>query len=191
MELLEDTTTPPCSPVEQPPISKEDRVGSPDHLAGGQGTSLTLEAIEEVAGTTSAVLAGLSTAALLPEDRTEAMTSPTLKDPGLESSHGVERVDAVGHLPAADGAGIVGGVDSLGAVAQSLEVFLGQTVANPKFGLFLRKRVSRWPSGHGDFLGGIEELKALSLKKCRRHSNEAFRVSCVMTLFVVIVLRAV
>ena len=43
-----------------------------------------------------------------------------------------------------------------------------------------------------NFLGGIEEFKTLPLKERRRHmKNEAFRVSCVITLYAIICLRAV
>ena len=73
MNLLEATITSPCSLGEQPSIAEDDRTGSPDHAAGARGTSLALEAVEEIMGTTSAVPAGLSTTALLPEDRTEAV----------------------------------------------------------------------------------------------------------------------
>ena len=48
-----------------------------------------------------------------------------MKDTALESSRGAKRVDAVGHLPAADGARTISGVGSLGAVVQSLEMSLG------------------------------------------------------------------
>jgi len=71
------------------------------------------------------VPAGLFTTVLLLKHKTEAMTPFTLKDTGLESSHEVERVDTAGHLSAMNGAGIVSGVGSSGAVAQSLEVSLG------------------------------------------------------------------
>ena len=124
-ELLKATTTPPCSLVEQPPIAEEDRVESPDCLAGIRGTLPALEAVEEVAGMDSAVPAGLFTTVLLLKHKTEAMTPFTLKDTGLESSHEVKRVDTAGHLSATNGVGIVSGVGSLGAVAQSLEVSLG------------------------------------------------------------------
>jgi len=70
-----------------------------------------------------------------------------LKDTGLESSHGVERVDVDVHLLVVDGVRIVGGVGSSEVAAQSLEVSLGQTGANPELELFLRTGLSRWPSG--------------------------------------------
>jgi len=55
-------------------VAEEDRIGSSDRVAGARGTSPALEAVEEVAGTASAVLAGLSTTVLLSEDRTEVVT---------------------------------------------------------------------------------------------------------------------
>ena len=46
--------------------------------------------------------------------------------------------------------------------------------------------------GYGDFLEGIEELKAFPLKERRQYmKNDVFRVSSIMTLSVVICLRAV
>ena len=74
MNLLEVTTTSPCSLGEQPSIVEDDQTGSPDHPTGARGTYPTLEAIEEVAGTALAVPARHSTTALLPEDRIEAVT---------------------------------------------------------------------------------------------------------------------
>ena len=125
---------------------------------------------------------GLSTNVLLLEDRAEAMTPHTLKDTGLESSPGVEGVDAAGHLLSADCARVVGGVSSSGATAQSLEVSLRQTGTDPGLGLFLLKGAIEVALGYGDFLRGIEKLKALPLKERRRHmKNEVFRVGCVMT----------
>jgi len=96
MDLLEATITPPRSPMEQPSVAEEDQVGSSDHVAGAWGTSPTLEAVEEVAATASVVSAGFSTTALLFEDRAEMVTPPTLRDAGLESSLGVERVELLG-----------------------------------------------------------------------------------------------
>jgi len=57
-----------------------------------------------------AASAWLSTAVLLPDDRTRVVAPPTLKAAELESSHGVERVDDDGHPLVADGARTVGGV---------------------------------------------------------------------------------
>jgi len=122
MNLLEAMTTSPCSLEEQPSIVGDDRTGSPDHATSARGTSPTLEAIEKVVGTNLVVPAGLSTTALLPEDRTKAMTPPALN-------------------------ATVGGVGSSGTATQSLEMSLRQTGANPELGLFLQKRLSRWPSG--------------------------------------------
>ena len=95
MSLLEATTTSPCSPVGHPFVAEVDRVRSPDRATGARGTSLTLEVVEEVASMVAAVPAGLSTAAVLPDDRTEAVAPPTLKVAWLESSYGVKRVDAM------------------------------------------------------------------------------------------------
>jgi len=54
-------------------------------------------------------------------------------------------------------------------------VSLELTGANPELGLFLRKGSIKVALGYGDFLRGIEELKALPLKERRRHmKNEAF-----------------
>ena len=78
MNLLEVTTTSPCSLGKQPSIAEDDQTGSPDHAAGARRTLLALEAVEEVAGMASAVPAGLSTTALLPEDRTK-VTPPALR----------------------------------------------------------------------------------------------------------------
>ena len=125
MDLLKVTTTPPCSPVEHPSIVEGNRVGSSNHVAGARVTSPVLEAIEEIAGTSSVMSIGLSTTVLLPKDKVEAVTPPTLKDVELEFSPGVEREDVVLHLPGADGARIVGGVCSSRAAAQSLKVSLG------------------------------------------------------------------
>ena len=37
MGLLEATTTPLCSPVEQPFVAEEDQIGSPDYVPGARG----------------------------------------------------------------------------------------------------------------------------------------------------------
>jgi len=71
------------------------------------------------------VSVGISTTTLLPEDGIEAMVPLTLDDVGLESSHGLERVDATEHLLSADGARIAGGIGSSGDVVWSLKVSLG------------------------------------------------------------------
>jgi len=68
-----------------------------------------------------------------------------LDDAGLESSHGLERVDAAEQLPSADGARIAGGIGFSRATVQSLEVSSGRTGADLELGLFLRRGLSRWP----------------------------------------------
>jgi len=68
-------------------------------------------------------------------------------------------VDAARHPPAADDARTVGGVGSSGTAAQSLEVSLGQTGANPELGPFLRKGAVEVALRYVDFLGGIKELR--------------------------------
>ena len=60
-----------------------------------------------------------------PKDGPEVVAPSSLDDAGLESSHGPERVDAAELFPSEDGARIVGGIGSLKAVAQFLEVYLG------------------------------------------------------------------
>ena len=73
MSLLEATTTSSCLPLGQPSVAEVDRVGSPDRATGARGTSSTLEAVEEAAGTVVAAPAGLSTDVLLSDDRTEVV----------------------------------------------------------------------------------------------------------------------
>ena len=107
IDLLEATITPPRSPMEQPSVAEEDRVGSSDHVMVLVILRAALEAVEVVAGTTSVVSAGLSTTALHLEDRAKEVMPPTLKGAGLESSPGVEREDVARHLPAVDGAGLL------------------------------------------------------------------------------------
>jgi len=67
------------------------------------------------------VSAALSTTVLLPNDRTEAVASLTLKAAELESSHRVERVDTAGHPLVADGVRTVG-VGFSRAITHSLVV---------------------------------------------------------------------
>ena len=64
---------------------------------------------------------------------------------------------------------------------------LGQIGAHPdELGVVPPKGAVEVALGYGDFLRGIEKLKALPLKERRQHmKNEAFRVSCVVTFFVV------
>ena len=73
-----------------------------------------LEAVEDVADMAAAVPAGLSIVAMFPNDKTGAVAVPNLKATGLESSHGVEKVDVAGHPLVADGVRTVGGIGSLG-----------------------------------------------------------------------------
>ena len=87
------------------------------------------------------------------------------------------------HLRAADDARVAGGIGSLGTTAQSEDLSSGQIVASPEFGLFLRRGNVEVALEYGDFLGGIEDLKALPLKEQRRHlKTEVFRVSVTMTV---------
>ena len=67
MSLLKATTTFPCSPVGQPSVAEVDRVESLDRGTGARGTSLALEAIEDVACMATAEPAGLSIAAFAPQ----------------------------------------------------------------------------------------------------------------------------
>ena len=90
-----------------------------------------------------------------------------MKATRLESSHGVERVDATGHPLVADGARTVGSVGSSGPATQSLAVSLGQASTHLELRLFLQKGAVEVPLGYGDFLGRIEKLKALPLKNQR------------------------
>ena len=92
-------------------------------------------------------------------------------------------MDAAERLLAADSARIAGGVGSSGAAAQSLEVPSGRTDADPELGLFLRRGAIEVALGYGDFLGGLEELKALRLKERRWHmKSKVFRASSATTL---------
>ena len=76
-----------------------------------------------------------------------------------------------------------GGIGSSGTTFQAQELSLGQIIAGPELGLFLRRGDVEVALRHGDFLGGLEDLKALSLKKRRRRlKNEVFRVSIMTTL---------
>ena len=98
------------------------------------------------------------------------------------SSH-YEKVYDARHPPIVEDARTVGGVCSSGAAIQPLAVSLGQTDAHPELGLFLQKGTVEVALGYGDFLEGIEELKAFPLKERRRDmKNEAFRVSYVVAL---------
>ena len=59
----------------------------------------------------------------------------------------------------------------------------GRSSADLELGLFLRRGAVEVALGYGDFLRGLEEIKALLLKERRRRmKNEVFRVSSVMTL---------
>ena len=103
-----------------------------------------------------------------------------------------ERVDTAEHPQAANGAKVAGGVGSSGTAAQSQELSSGWIIADPKLGLFLMRGNVEVAFGYGDFLGGLEELKALPLKEQRRHlKNEFFRISNSMTLPGVICLHVV
>ena len=68
-------------------------------------------------------------------------------------------MDVAEHPQAADSAMVAGGVGSSGTAAQSLEVSLGQTGANPELGPFLRKGAVEVALRYVDFLGGIKELR--------------------------------
>ena len=106
-----------------------------------------------------------------------------MDDAELESSHGLEKVGTTEHPQVADGARVTGNIGSSGAAAQSQELSSGQTVANSELGLFLRRGDVKVAFGYDDFLGGVEELKALPLKEQRpRLKNEVFRVSNAMSL---------
>ena len=67
------------------------------------------------------VSAALSTTVLLPNDRTEAVASLTLKAAKLESSHRVVRVDTAGHPLVVDSVKTVG-VGFSRAITHSLAV---------------------------------------------------------------------
>jgi len=166
------------------PIAKEGRVGSPFCMEDARRTSSVLGTAEKVTGTVPMVPTRPSTATLSPEDRPEVMAPPSLDDARLESSRGLEMVDTAELLLSADGEKIVRGISSSRAAAQSLEVSSGRIGADLKLGLFLRRGTLL---GYGDFLGGLEELKALPFKERKRRMNGVFRVSSVMTFLALFV----
>ena len=71
------------------------------------------------------VPAGPSTTTFPSKDGTEVIAPPRLDDAGLESSHGLERVNTAELLPSEDSARIAGGVGSLRAAAPFLKVSSG------------------------------------------------------------------
>ena len=95
MDLLEAMSTPPFTPVEQPSVVEEDRVGPSDFVDGARGSSFLVEATGEVTGMTLEVSARPSTAARFLDDGTGSTVSPTLDNARIESPRGFERVDAV------------------------------------------------------------------------------------------------
>ena len=107
----------------------------------------------------------------------------TLDDVELESSHSLERVGITEYPKVADGARVTSGISSSGATTRYQELSSGRTVANPELGLFLWRGDVEVSLGYGDFLRGVKELKALSLKEWRRRmKNEVFKVSNATTL---------
>ena len=124
-----------------------------------------------------------STSELLPEDGIEATTPLDPDDNELESPHGFKGVGIVEHLRAADGVRVTSGINSSGTATQSHELSLGRTVVSPELELFLRRGDVEVALGYDDFLGGLEDLKALPLKEQRlRLKNEVFKISIMMTV---------
>jgi len=85
----------------------------------------------------------------------------------LESLHGLETAGVAEDTLAADGTRVVDGVSSSGTVARCQELSSGWTVTNPELGLFLQREDVEPALRYGDFLRGLEELKALPLKEQR------------------------
>ena len=72
----------------------------------------------------------------------------------------------------------------MGTATQSPKLSSGQAVADPELGLFLRRGDVEVALGYGDYLKGLEELKAMPLKEQRQHlKNDFFRVSGLTSLF--------
>jgi len=92
-------------------------------------------------------------------------------------------VSTAEHPRATDDVRAAGGIDSSGTTAQSQKLSSAQAIASPEFRLFLQRGDVEVALGSGDFLGGLENLKALPLKEQRRRlKNEVFRVSVVTTV---------
>ena len=168
MDLLEATSSHPSTPAEQPFAAEEDRVGPSDFVEGAWGASPVVEPTGEVTCTALEVPVRPSTAERFHDDGTGSAVPPTLDDARLQSSRGLEKVDAAEPPPAADDARVTGGVVPW-RLPHGLVRSSGRTDGHPELGLFLRKGSIKVALGYGDFLRGIEELKALPLKERRRH----------------------
>jgi len=108
------------------------------------------------------------------------------------SPYSLERVDAVEHPHAAEGARITGGVGFSGIATHPHELSLGWNIADSDLGLFFRRGISRWLSAMMTFSEGLRNLRPCPQRERRRHlKNEFFRISNLTTLFGVICLRAV
>ena len=154
-------------------------------------TSPALGAAKEVIGTAPVVPTGPSTITLPSEDGPEIMAPASLDDTGLESSRGLERVDAAELLPSEDGARIAGGVGSSRLPPDPRGVFVTNRCRS-RIGVVLLKGAVELALRCGDFFRGLEELKVLPLKEWRRRmKNGVFRVSDVITLSGVIFLGVI
>ena len=109
-----------------------------------------------------------TTIELLSNKEVEATAPPTLNEAELGSLHALETVGAAEDPPAADDARIADGIGSSGAAAQSQELSSGQAIINLELELFPWRGDVEAALGYGDFFEGLEELKALPLKKRRR-----------------------
>ena len=109
------------------------------------------------------------------DDEVEGMTPPTLARGELKSlpwskmAEGTEASHSkVGPLKAAIG---------------SLDLSLERPTENPSFLLYLWKRYVETTLRYGDFLEGLEKIKALPLKDWRWHlKNKIFRVSIMLSI---------
>ena len=112
------------------------------------------------------------------------MASPSSQvETGPEPFPRVEETGAAEAPLTEDGVRVSDPVGHSRAAARSPVLTSGRSGVSPLFGLYLRRGDEKATLGYGDFLGELEELKALPLKDLRRHlKNEIFRVSTTMLL---------
>ena len=117
---------------------------------------------------------GPATTELLPKSGTETIAPPTVDDAKLSSPPSLERVDTAEHSQAAEDARVANGVGSHGTAPKSPEPSSGWTITGPELGLFFRRGDVEVALGNGDYLRGLEKLKAEPLKEWRHHLKNDF-----------------
>ena len=113
---------------------------------------------------------------LLDEEDATVVSPSTLVISRAEPSPSLEKAEAAEASLIEDGARVAGPISPPGTSAQSPMLTSGRP-ATP-YSNYFSERDNEVALGYDDFLGELEELKALPLKEQRRRlKNEVFRVS--------------